>query len=114
MTPEACSCSAGRTQQWPTELTGRCYTHWLSIHRSSPRAPCGERNIPGSLESRGAALGVSLQVTAPPLEHAQLFHMELLLHPASTSGSTSPPVLLPKWTKTYAEITPPDPCCGRD
>lgn len=34
-----CACSEGKTQQCPTELTGRCYDHWLSIHRSSPRAP---------------------------------------------------------------------------
>lgn len=33
--------SVGTTQQWPTELTGRCSTYWLSIHRSSPCAPSG-------------------------------------------------------------------------
>lgn len=33
------TCSVGRTQQWPTELTGRYDSHWLSIHRSSPRVP---------------------------------------------------------------------------
>lgn len=32
-------CSGRQTQQWPTELTGRCSSYWLSIHRSSPRVP---------------------------------------------------------------------------
>lgn len=31
--------SRGQTQQWPTELTGRGSSYWLSIHRSSPRVP---------------------------------------------------------------------------
>lgn len=78
--------SRGRTQQWPTELTGRGFSYWLSIHRSSPRVPglaSTRRTGTGAAGPRGHVMpGGSLQVTALPLEHTYSFHMELLLHPA--------------------------------
>lgn len=85
-----CTCSVRHTQQWPTELTGRCDSHWLSIHRSSPCVPA----LPwiGSCEilqeqTQGKKKSIfdnriqvcvvfsgSLQVTALPLEQKQLPH----------------------------------------
>lgn len=88
MTPGACWCSAGQTQQWPTELTGRCYTHWLSIHRSSPRAPCGETprskwNVPRKPFELRCRVGRLSAGNSTSTGTHTAFHMELLLHPAS-------------------------------
>lgn len=75
--------SRGQTQRWPTELTGRGSSYWLSIHRSSPRVPGWPDQTRGG-GFGGDVSGGSLQVTALPLELTYSFHMELLLHAACT------------------------------
>lgn len=73
----------GQTQQWPTELTGRGSSYWLSIHRSSPRVPDGRdrlseenrnRNRNSSAEGSRCARWISAGNSTSTGTHIQLPH----------------------------------------